>query len=479
MIQQLFKNNFSFITRRMLVAVINYSFLRISIFKSAHLYIKLKLRFYDVKKYSIHSTNYQWLIILDAIINSLDKSLKSNTVSVHTATKVADLWIRVLSGRSSNHEAYVKFKETHSYSPPAFLVISPGKSCNLNCNGCYANSGQKDVKLDWSMVNEIIEQAKELWGIKLITFSGGEPLQYKSNGKGIMDIVQAHPDLLFLMFTNGTLLNRDVTQRLSDLGNLTPAISVEGLEETTDLYRGKGVFRRILNSMEYMRDAGVPFGISVTVNHRNAEEVLSSEFLEFFFLNQKAFYAFYFQYLPIGRAVNLEYMPTPEQRVNFYNNLQKIIRNKRYFIIDFWNHGNLVNGCIAAGREDGYLYIDWDGKVMPCVFMPYSAGNVIDVFRNGGSLNDIWNNDFFQAIRTWQREYRETKNDEISNTLKWLMPCPFRDHHDQFCEIIEKFQPEPEDKEADGVIKSAGYKKFMFDYGSKLADMIKIISDKS
>ena len=67
-----------------------------------------------------------------------------------------------------------------------------------------------------------------------------------------------------------------------------------------------------------------------------------------------------------------------------------IIRQRQIFLADFWNHGILMEGCLAAGRANGggYFYIDWNGAVSPCVFVPYSPVKVNKVFKEGGNLND-------------------------------------------------------------------------------------------
>jgi MoaA/NifB/PqqE/SkfB family radical SAM enzyme len=456
--------------------VVRNSFLRSALFRLIHSGIRLRIRLKGETDLSHNTSHHQWSIMLDAILSSIDRTLTTGAMHIQVASVVARLWLAVLLNPERN-KPVLDFKAVYGTAPPAFLVISPGKSCNLACNGCYANSDSREIKLDWDITSKLIEDAKKLWGIKLVTFSGGEPLLYRSNGRSILDIVEAHNDLLFLMFTNGTLINEEIADRLRKMGNLTVAISVEGMEQTTDRHRGKGIFQAVLNSMEQMRRAGVPFGISVTVNANNIDEVSSEEFLDFFFQQQNIFYAFYFQYLPIGRIINLENMPSPEQRMGFYNQIQQIIYRKKYFIIDFWNHGNLVNGCIAAGREDGYLYIDWEGKVMPCVFVPYSAGNIKDTYNNGGSLNDLWQSGFFKAIREWQSEYRYS--DDMPTGLKWLMPCPFRDHHEKFSKWVQAFKPEPEDMEADKSINSMAYRNYMCDYDRRLEIIIRSMSDST
>ena len=244
-------------------------------------------------------------------------------------------------------------------------------------------------------------------------------MAYRSEGKDILDIVEMHPDLLFLMFTNGTLVDERTTSRLGNLGNLTPAFSVEGMRFHTDERRGMGVFDSVIDAMAWMRRAGVPFGISVTVTRRNLQEVLSDDFLDFFFDAQGAFYSFFFQYMPIGRHPSFEHMPTPAERVTFWRRVWEVVERRQLFLIDFWNHGPLVKGCISAGRGGGYIYIDWSGNVMPCVFLPYSVGNIHDVYGRDGNLNDIWEAPFLETIRKWQDSYGYARQ-EPAKDAAWL-----------------------------------------------------------
>jgi MoaA/NifB/PqqE/SkfB family radical SAM enzyme len=266
------------------------------------------------------------------------------------------------------------------------------------------------------------------------------------------------------MFTNGLLIDRETAARLARLGNLTPALSVEGMRDRTDERRGAGVFDRVLAAMSDLREAGVPFGISATVTRGNCEEIVSDEVLDFFFGEQGAFYCFLFQYMPIDRSPDLDLMPTSEQSIRFWRRSWEVVARKRLFLLDFWNHGPLVEGCISAGRERGYLYVDWNGKVMPCVFAPYSAANIEKVYAQGGTLNDVWKTPFFQAIRRWQRAYGYGRQ-ELSAEGNWMSPCPFRHHYGLFREWLEQYQPEPEDRAASEALADEVYRQEMVTRG--------------
>ncbi len=321
-------------------------------------------------------------------------------------------------------------------------------------------------------MDRIITEAQELWGVGFVVISGGEPLAYCSQGKGVLDAAAKHPDILFLMYTNGTLIDEEMAVRMAELGNITPAISVEGWEEHTDARRGKGVFQCVLRSMANLRQAGVAFGISLTATRGNCEEILSDEFLDFFFEEQGAFYGWLFQYMPIGRGFTLDLLPTPEQRAWMWQRTWQVIREKEYFLPDFWNLGTCTDGCISAGRQkEGYLYFDWDGKVMPCVFVPYSPTNVKDVYAQGGTLNDILEEPFFKAIREWQDAYgyAAIRPEECKN---WTMPCPIRDHHADFRRILEATEPDPEDKAALQAMVDPAYRDGLIRYDEAVARLM-------
>jgi len=368
------------------------------------------------------------------------------------------------------HKAAVeRFTREHDgYGPPGFVVIGPGKLCNLRCKGCYASSGSDTEKLNWEVFDRIITEAKTLWGSGFIVITGGEPLAYHSQGKGVLEAAAKHQDMFFLMYTNGTLIDREMAARMAEVGNLTPAISVEGWEHRTDARRGQGTYQKVLRAMTNLRRAGVPFGISLTATRENCEEILSEEFLDFFFQRQGAAYGWMFQYMPIGRGITLDLLPTPEQRAWMWERTWQVVHQKQYFLADFWNFGPCSNGCIAAGRQGGYLYIDWSGKVTPCVFVPYSPVNINDAYRQGKTLNDILEEPFFKAIRGWQNVYgyAATRPQDHDN---WLMPCINRDHHSAFRRILEETEPQPEDEPALQAMTDPSYREGLIKYDQALA----------
>jgi hypothetical protein len=164
-------------------------------------------------------------------------------------------------------------------------------------------------------------------------------------------------------------------------------------------------------------------------------------------------------------------MPTPRQRLDFWQQVWEVIEKRKILLLDFWNHGTLVDGCVAAGRDGGYLHIDWDGNVTPCVFAPFSAGNIVEIYKGGRDINTIWKSGFFEAIRGWQKEYGFGKNclEEKGNLM---MPCPYRDHHPQFLEWIKKYGISPSDYGSDKLFTGSRYCNNMAGYDKELTELM-------
>ena len=410
-------------------------------------------------------------LVVNVLLDTVEKALDNKELSDQVTQRIIRNSIKNLAFNPDKVKTWEAFREEHDgRDSPGFLVIGPGKACNLKCKGCYASSGDDREKLDWDVFDEIITQAKELWGVWFLTITGGEPMAYRSQGKHLLDAMEKHNDCMFLMYTNGTLIDKEMAARMAELGNITPAISVEGMRESTDDRRGEGVYDRIMVAMENLREVGVLFGISMTATRFNCEEILSDEVIDFYQKEQRAKYAWLFQYMPIGRGFTLDLLVTPEQRAWMWERTWEIVREKRFFMADFWNFGTTSSGCISAGKPGGYLYIDWNGKVMPCVFFPYSPVNINEAFEQGKDLNDVLAEPFFAAIRAWQDEY--AKMGSPHETGNWIEPCPIRDHHAEARQIINMYEPEPEDEMAADALSDLDYYEGLVEYDRKLSEVL-------
>jgi MoaA/NifB/PqqE/SkfB family radical SAM enzyme len=408
------------------------------------------------------------------LLYAIDKALKNKNIS-HRVRKGL---LRVLLGNIflGGKDQLLEFEKEHGYAPPGFLTISPGAACNLHCDRCYAGDlSQSQNKLDFGLVDLIITDKTRYWGSFFTVISGGEPFMWKSQGKDILDLAENHPDNYFLIFTNGILIDQKKAERMADLGNVTPAFSVEGFEEETDKRRGKGVYQKILGAMEDLRAVGVPFGISLTATRDNADLLLSDEFMDFYLNQQGAIYGWIFQYMPIGCKFTLDLLITPEQRLQMCLRERELIEKEKLFIADFWNSGSISDGCLCAGRTGGYYYIDWNGNVMPCVFTPYSTHNIKEIYANGGDINTVLDTPFFKAVRRWQTEYGYMQPSHLVGNE--IAPCPIRDHHRHFYQIVKEHQANPINPEAAEALVASDFVEGLSRYGEKVKELTDHIWD--
>lgn len=402
-----------------------------------------------------------------ALLKAVDRGLSTGYLSHRYWGKLFDSFGGVFTRGRERVEA---FKARYHLEPPGFITISPTDHCNLRCEGCYASSSEaKHTKLSYETFSRIVREQKELWGSHFTVISGGEPFIYRDEGRTLLDLAAEHQDTFFQVFTNGTLINEKVAGKLAEVGNVTPAISVEGFARETDERRGKGVHKRILRAMANLRKVGVPFGISATATSKNIDTLLTDEFWDYYFDEQGVLYSWLFQYMPVGRAYTLDLMISPEKRMQLYHHIWSQVREQERFIADFWNSGSVSTGCIAAGVHGGYFHILWDGQVTPCVFNHYSTDNVNDAYARGDNLDSVLFSPYFEAIRKWQRDYvYDRPPGEMGNVIA---PCPIRDHYGSLHDLICETHPLPQDEAAAEALQDEGYRKGLVGYGKRFAEL--------
>jgi len=311
---------------------------------------------------------------------------------------------------------------------PNFFLIDPTSDCNLRCEGCWAGMYEKHDTLDFETLDRLMNEAKEL-GIYWAVISGGEPFKYPH----LIRLAEKHPDMAFMVYTNGTLITEKVADAIVEAGNLSPVISLEGWREQTDARRGKGVFDRIMKAMDALRERGAVFGISLTITRYNVDEVTSDAFIDFL-IEKGAVYGWTFHYIPIGRNPNPDLMVTPEQRAYLSERIPYIRTHKPIQIADFWNDGALTCGCIAGGRM--YFHITASGVVEPCAFAHFSVENI-----KGKSLLEVLKNPLFAAFQK-----RQPFNDNH------LRPCPIIDVPQALREIVAETGARPTHPGAESIL---------------------------
>jgi MoaA/NifB/PqqE/SkfB family radical SAM enzyme len=296
------------------------------------------------------------------------------------------------------------FAEKSGFYPPDAMLMSPTMRCNLHCYGCYSASYSTEEDLPFDVIDRLVDECKEM-GIHLVIMTGGEPFIRKD----LFDLFEKHEDTIFQIYTNGTLIDEKMVERFVALGNVVPAISLEGLREETDNRRGRGQFDRIAEVMDWLKNAGIFFAVSTTQTSQNTDVLTSDAFVDFL-VEKGCILLWNFHYVPIGRNPDLSLMATPEQRNRMRERLSYFRATKPLLFVDFWNDGCLTQGCIAAGRK--YFHVNARGDVEPCVFCHFASDNIKEK-----SLAEALNSPLFQEIRSHQ---------PYSENL--FLPCLLMDH---------------------------------------------------
>ncbi len=340
---------------------------------------------------------------------------------------------RLIEERPNAAKAILRFLATWSFDvrrrtiaqragaiSPATVVIEPTDRCNLRCPGCYANSVTQGSDLSFAKVERIVQEVVDL-GVTLVTISGGEPLIREKSEGLLTRLARRHPDRGFLVYTNGTLFDRQIVGRFARAGNVFPAISVEGFEHQTDARRGRGIYQQNRHVRKLLAQRGVMTGFSATLTSENCESICSDDFIDLR-IEEGDLFGWFFLLQPIGRSPRVDLMVTADQRAMLRDTINRWRSEDRpIFLGDFWNDGKMVGGCMAAGKY--YFHIYANGDISPCVFSPIACGNVIDIIQGHSRYESL--GDLVQNHPVFAR-YRE-EQDRITDRSR---PCPLIDQPD-------------------------------------------------
>ena len=153
------------------------------------------------------------------------------------------------------------------------VVWNAGRRCNLRCAHCYSHS--KDIEYGGELSTEegmkLIDDLAA-FGAPVMLFSGGEPTMRPD----LYDLVKHAVSLGMraVISTNGTLIGDEMASRLKELGLSYVGVSLDGLRETNDKFRGKpGAFDAALAGIEACKKYGIKVGLRFTLNKRNVHDI--------------------------------------------------------------------------------------------------------------------------------------------------------------------------------------------------------------
>ncbi|MBI1177490.1 radical SAM protein [bacterium] len=256
------------------------------------------------------------------------------------------------------------------YFPP-FLYLSILNSCNLRCQGCWVDVAAERTEIDLDTLNRTINDAKA-HGNAFFGILGGEPFMHPQ----LLDLLAAHPDCYFQVFTNGQFITEKVARRLKELGNATPLISIEGREITSDERRGnKDVFNRTLRGLDNCLRAGLLTGVATSVCQSNIDELLTETWLREL-IDRGVHYVWYHTYRPVGPKMNQELALRPDQLVRTRKFVVEMRAKVPIAIIDaYYDHQGQALCPMTTGISH---HVGPSGGIEPCPIIQFAKEDIRD-----------------------------------------------------------------------------------------------------
>lgn len=332
---------------------------------------------------------------LDTYLNNGIRNIMSNAYKAVFSNPKESLFVyRMQKVFSKSEKKRKTYKEKEDLHIPPFLISSIASDCNLTCKGCYARANnicgtvEKDKKTELTAEQwkQIFIDAAEM-GINFNLLAGGEPLLRKD----ILKVASEVKDMIFPIFTNGTVITESYLDFFSEHLNLIPILSLEGCKESTDDRRGQGVFNKVIHSLELLKDRSLFYGISITVTTQNIETVTSLSYVNLL-KDLGCKIIFYIEYVPT--EANTNHLALDEKGIEQMEiNLEKVrIAYNDIIFLSFPGDEKAMGGCLAAGR--GFLHISPDGKAEACPFSPYSDRSIAEL-----GLKEALKSPFFAKLR--------------------------------------------------------------------------------
>jgi len=131
-----------------------------------------------------------------------------------------------------------------------YFIVTTTK-CNLKCR--YCGNDPRFIPEPLTPSYDIETLKKFLSGDEklIVCFYGGEPLLNIEFIEEVMDEIEAFK---WVVQTNGLHLNKLKPKYLRRFDTIL--VSIDGREEITDYYRGRGVYRRVLENCKLIRERG-------------------------------------------------------------------------------------------------------------------------------------------------------------------------------------------------------------------------------
>lgn len=343
---------------------------------------------------------------LNRMINELIRGIFSDALGVSMRDPAMAAFFIKTALNQKKAAAVRQHNEERGIHVPPVMILSVTNMCNLHCAGCYSRLVPREQKpeMDEAGLRSVLRQASEL-GVSIVLLVGGEPLTRPE----IFSVTKDFPEMVFTLFTNGTLIDDAVMQQFKAQKNVIPILSMEGDGDITDLRRGHGIYGRLIKDMVKLNEKGIFFGSSLTVTKSNYDVVTGESFIKNMRMNGcKAF--IFVEFTPVTKESE-QWVVTHEQREGILAKMAAYRSSQPGVYIGFPGDEKAFGGCLSSGR--GFIHVNASGSLEPCPFAPYSDSSIVDM-----SLKEALNSKFLRALR----ENRDQLMESDGGCALWKKP---------------------------------------------------------
>jgi radical SAM protein with 4Fe4S-binding SPASM domain len=289
--------------------------------------------------------------------------------------------------------------------------------CNMECPHCYASAVVKPSPTDLTR-EEGLRLLDEMasYGVRVVIFSGGEPLMRPD----VYDLL-SHAKQCGIsphLSTNGSLIDESVARRLAEVGVDYVGVSIDGIEEFNDAYRGMaGGFEAAFRGLRHAKNTGMKTGLRMTLSRRNVDQ-LDAMIDIALDANADRFYVSHLVYSGRGFQVAHEDLSRDEQRSTLsrlFETAESLIKSvPKMKIVTGSNDSDGVfllqwirnrHGDVAAGRVRELLLQRGGNSAGERIVNVDSRGRVHpDQFWRAAVLGDIRKESFAKILEHPLRE---------------------------------------------------------------------------
>ena len=185
------------------------------------------------------------------------------------------------------------------------------RRCNLRCAHCYSDSAHKNYpgELTLGQMVNVVDDLSDCQ-VPAVQFSGGEPMLHPH----FFDVAgyAVARGLRVTVSTNGTRIDSHAAQRLKDLGIAYVGISLDGIGDEHDRFRGRaGAFKKAVDAFRHCRGAGQKAVLRLKLTRQTVGQM--PEILQFIEQEEIPRICF-FHLIYSGRGVDQGLLPAAETR---------------------------------------------------------------------------------------------------------------------------------------------------------------------